>query len=77
MEVDIAKIVADVVQALTKDEKLLAEFKKDPVKTVEKKLGIDLPEEQINAVIKAIEAKLGADDVLGAANKLLGMLGKK
>lgn len=77
MEVDIAKIVADAVQALTKDEKLLAEFRKNPVKTVEKKLGIDLPEEQINAVIKAIEAKLGADDVLGAANKLMGMLGKK
>ena len=74
---DIAKIIAESVEKLLKDDKLLAAFKKDPVKTLEKQLGIDLPDEQINAVIKGIQAKVNVDDVLGAANSLLGMLGKK
>lgn len=74
---DIAKIIADAVEKLTKDKALLAAFKKDPAGTLEKKLGIDLPNEQINAVIKGIEAKINVDDVLGVANSLLGMLGKK
>ena len=74
---DIAKIIAESVEKLLKDDKLLAAFKKDPVKTLEKQLGIDLPDEQINAVIKGIKAKLDVDDVLGTAGKLLGMLGKK
>ena len=74
---DIAKIIAEAVKTLTNDKTLMAAFKKDPIGTVEKKLGIDLPDEQINAVIKGIQAKLGADDVLDAANKLMGMLGKK
>lgn len=74
---DIAKIVADAVKKLTQDKNLLEEFKKNPAKTLEKKLGIDLPDEQINAVIKGIEAKLNVDDAVSAAGKLLGMLGKK
>ena len=74
---DIAKIIAESVEKLLKDDKLLAAFKKDPVKTLEKQLGIDLPDEQINAVIKGIKAKIDVDDVLGTAGKLMGMLGKK
>ena len=74
---DITKIITDAVKTLTNDKALLDAFKKDPVGTLEKKLGIDLPDEQINAVIKGIQAKLGADDVIDAAGKLLGMLGKK
>ena len=74
---DIAKIITEAVDKLLKDDKLLESFKKDPVKTLEKQLGLDLPDEQINAVIKGIQAKLGADDVIDAAGKLLGMLGKK
>ena len=74
---DIAKIITEAVDKLLKDDKLLESFKKDPVKTLEKQLGIDLPDEQINAVIKGIKAKIDVDDVLGTAGKLLGMLGKK
>ena len=74
---DIAKIISETVEKLLKDDKLLASFKKDPVKTLEKQLGIDLPDEQINAVVKGIKAKIDVDDVLGTAGKLLGMLGKK
>lgn len=74
---DILRLAGDVVEKLTKDEKLMDAFKKDPVAVVEKKLGIDLPNDQLNALIDGIKAKLKADDVLDAAGKLLGMFGKK
>ena len=74
---DIAKIIAEAVEKLLKDEKLLNSFKKDPVKTLEKQLGIDLPDEQINAVINGIKAKIDVDSALDVAGKLMGMLGKK
>ena len=74
---DIAKIITDAVNALMKDEALLKAFKNDPIGTVEKKLGIDLPNDQIEAVIKGIKAKIDVDDALGMAGKLMGMLGKK
>lgn len=74
---DIAKIITEAVNKLMKDEALMKAFKADPIGTVEKKLGIDLPDEQIQAVVKGIRAKIDVDDALGAASKLMGLLGKK
>lgn len=74
---DILKLAGDIVEKLTSDEALMEAFKKDPVAVVEKKLGVDLPNDQINALIDGIKAKLKADDVIDAAGKLLGMFGKK
>ena len=74
---EILKLAGDIVEKLGKDEKLMDAFKKDPVAVIEKKLGIDLPNDQLNALIDGIKAKLKADDVLDAAGKLLGMFGKK
>lgn len=73
---EILKLAAQVAQKLSKDENLLEAFKKDPVTVIEKKLGIDLPNDQLNALIDGIKAKLKADDVLDAAGKLFGMLKK-
>lgn len=73
---EILKLAAQVAQKLDKDENLLEAFKKDPVTVIEKKLGIDLPNDQLNALIDGIKAKLKADDVLDAAGKLFGMLKK-
>ena len=69
---EIIKLAGSIVDKLTKDEKLMDAFKKDPVAVIEKKLGIDLPNDQLNALINGIKAKLKADDVLDAAGKLLG-----
>ena len=74
---DILKLAAEISTKLGKDEKLLDAFKKDPVTVIEKKLGIDLPNDQLNALIDGIKAKLKADDVIDVAGKLLGMFGKK
>lgn len=74
---DIQKTIVEAVKALSENEDLLKEFNKNPGKTLEKKLGIDLPDEQINVVVAGIKAKLGLDDVMDVAGKLLGMFGKK
>lgn len=74
---DILKLAAQIAQKLGKDEDLMEAFKKDPVTVIEKKLGVDLPNDQLNALIDGIKAKLKADDVLDAAGKLMGMFGKK
>ena len=46
---------------------------KEPVKVIEKLVGMDLPDEQVEKVIDAIKAKLKVDDlgdVLGVVGKL-------
>jgi len=73
---DIAKLAQDVIEKITKDEKLMAAFKKDPVALLEKKLGIDLPNDQINALVDAIKAKINVDEAMDMAGKLLGMFKK-
>ena len=73
---DILKLAAEISTKLGKDEKLLDAFKKDPVAVIEKKLCIDLPNDQLNALIDGIKAKLKADDVLDAAGKLFNLLKK-
>jgi len=75
MTMDIQKIISDIIEKLTSDEDLLGRFKADPVKTLEKAVNIDLPDDQIEAVIKAIQTKLNLDSVSDAAEKLLGGLG--
>ena len=72
---DIQKIITDVLNKLTNDKTLKNKFLSDPVKVVEELTGIDLPDEQINAVISGIKAKLDVDDVAEKAKGVMGVLG--
>lgn len=58
-----------------KNDKIVAEnFKKDPVKTVEGLIGVDLPDDQLEKVVEGIKAKVNLDKLGGA---LGGLFGKK
>ena len=75
---DIKTQVEEALKKLQSDEKLLDEFKKDPIKTVEKITGVDLPDDQLKKIVDGIKAKLTLDDIgdkLGGLKDLLG--GKK
>ena len=75
---DIHKIISEALEKLMKDESLRKAFNGDPVKTLERILKLDLPDDQINAVIQAIKAKLDLNNMADAAGKLLGgLFGKK
>ena len=72
---DIQKIINDVIGKLKGDDQLLAKFKATPVKVLEDLVGIDLPDDKINAVIEGIKAKLNLDDLADKAEGIMGALG--
>lgn len=69
---DIQKIITEVLEKLQGDDGLIAKFNADPVKTLEGLLNIDLPDDQVNAVITAVKAKLNLDDAAKSAESVLG-----
>jgi hypothetical protein len=75
LTMDIQKIINDVIAKLKADDNLLEKFKTNPVKVLEDLIGIDLPDDKINAVIDGIKAKLNLDDIAEKAEGILGALG--
>ena len=73
---DIKKTIEDVVEKLKKDEGLKKQFLSDPAGALKKLTGIDIPADQIDAVVTGVKAKLTADNV-GDVVKGLGNLFKK
>lgn len=73
---DIQKIITDTLAKLKSDDSLKAAFLSDPVGTLEKTLGIDLPDEQIKQVIDGVKAKLGEGAVNGILAKIKSLFGK-
>lgn len=67
---DIKAQIASVAEKLSKDKTLLSQFQKEPVKAVEKVLGVDLPDELIEKVAAGVKAKLAAGELSGAVDKL-------
>lgn len=70
--------IQEVVAKVSADKTLLEQFQKEPVKVVEKVVGVDLPDDVVNKIIDGVKAKLTADkasgvigDVAGALKKLL------
>jgi uncharacterized protein YpuA (DUF1002 family) len=73
MNMDIKEQITSAVEKITKDEKLQEQFKKDPVKTVEQVLGVELPDDAINKIVDGVKAKVSVDkasDMLGSIKKL-------
>ena len=65
--------IEKVVETVTKDKSLLTQCQTEPVKAVEKVLGIDLPDDIINKVVDGVKTKITADkisDTFDAIKKL-------
>lgn len=73
---DIKKTIEDIVEKIKGDEALQKQFLSDPAGALKKLTGVDLPREQLDAVVNGVKAKLTADNV-GGAIKGLGGLFKK
>ena len=58
------------VEKVKSDEKLLDKFKKDPIKTVEGIIGIDLPDDVMDKVVDGVKAKVSVDKLSGALGSL-------
>ena len=73
---DVAKTVEDMVKKLKLDKVLAELFTKDPVKAIEKTLGIKLPDDQMKAIADGVKAKLSADKAGEALGAITGLFGK-
>ena len=73
---DIKEKIEEVVKKVTSDKDLIDDFKKNPVKTVEKVAGVDLPDDTVEKVVDAIKAKISVDDVKDKVSDALGSLKK-
>lgn len=67
---DIKEKVEALIKKIKDDKGFAEKFKKEPVKAVEDVLGVDLPDEQINSIIDTVKAKLTADEIAKAADKI-------
>ena len=73
MAFDIKQIIEDIIKKIKGDKGIGERFQKDPTKTVEGLIGVDLPDEQIKAVVEGVKAKLNFD---GIADKIGGLFKK-
>ena len=74
---DIKAKIEEIVLKLKKDESLMKSFQKDPIKTVEGLLGVNLPDEQLKPLVDGVKAKLNLDQLSGVVGGLGSLLGKK
>ncbi|WP_299225696.1 hypothetical protein [uncultured Campylobacter sp.] len=67
--------LVNMVYALKSDDKNLREFQSGPVAFIEKFLGVDLPDDQINAIIAGISSNFLSKNESGGSGSLGLMLG--
>ncbi len=70
MSIDIKARIEELASKLQKDPALLKSFHADPVKTLEKLTGMDLPDEQLQPLVTGIKAKLTASELGGKLDGL-------
>lgn len=62
--------IEDIAEEIRKDPALLKLFKTEPVKALEKVLGVDLPDDLINKVIAAVKVQIAAEGLDDKLDKL-------
>lgn len=70
---DIKEKINDIIEEIKKNPSIKEDFEKDPVKVIEKLIGVDLPDDVVEKIIDGVKAKLTVDslsDVAGALKKL-------
>ena len=64
---EIKEMIEKVVERVTKEDDLKELFEKEPIKAIEKVLGIDLPDEKLEAIVDAVKAKISIDKLSSVA----------
>ena len=74
---DIMDKVNDLVEVITKNDDLMAQFKKDPVKAVKGLVeDLDLDDEILEKLAKAVKGKIDLDKAGDLLKGLGGLFGK-
>lgn len=73
---DIKEKIEEIVAKIKADPDFAKDFKAEPVKAVEKIIGVDLPDDVIEKVIDGVKSKVSFDDITDKVGDLLGMFKK-
>ena len=68
--------IQEVVTKVSSDKTMLEQFQKEPVKVVEKIVGMDLPDDVVNQIINGVKAKLTTDKASGVVSDVAGAIKK-
>ena len=63
---DIKAKIEEIVEMIKTDDELKDLFRTDPIKAVEKVLGVDLPDDIIQQVVEGVKAKISVDKISNA-----------
>ncbi len=67
---DIKEKISKIVEEITKNPSLKDEFEAEPVKVIEKLIGVDLPDDVVEKIIDGVKAKLTVENVSKVADAL-------
>ncbi len=73
---DIKAKIDEIVNKIKNDPKLMDSFKKDPVKTVEKTAGVDIPDDIEDKIVNGVKAALTGDKISGAVDTIKNLINK-
>ena len=68
--IDVKAKINEVVEKVTKDKDLKEKFQKDPIKTVEGIIGVDLPDDAMQKVVEGVKGKISLDKLSGALDSI-------
>ncbi len=67
---DMKEKIELIIEEIKNNPNIKEEFEKDPVKVVEKFIGVDLPDDMVEKVIDGVKTKLTVDNVSKIAGAL-------
>ncbi len=67
---DIKAKIDEIVGKLKGDDKLMDNFKSDPVKTVESLAGVDLPDDIMDQIVSGVKAAVSGGGISGIIDKV-------
>lgn len=67
---DIKEKINDIIEEIKKNPSIKTDFEKEPVKVIEKVIGVDLPDDIVEKIIDGVKAKLTVDKVSDVADAL-------
>lgn len=76
MAFDIKAKINELVDKIKGNPDLLEDFKKDPVRTIEGLIGVDLPDDIVEKVVDGVKAKMDLDSLKDKLGGLGGLFKK-
>ena len=73
MKMDIKEKVEAIIEEIKSNPNIKEEFEKEPVKVIEKFIGVDLPDDVVEKIIDGVKAKMTVDNVTKIAGALKGL----